>query len=79
MAAVCNAQKVLSFMTRTLNEVLYNMSGITGNLTTCGNVAASVWVAAQHAVTIFLIAHLAQKRRTVLTEGARRITKFSRE
>lgn len=46
------------------------MSGITGNLTTCGNVAASVWVASQHAVTIFLIAHLAQKRRTVHAEGA---------
>lgn len=54
------------------------MSGVTGNLTTCGSVAVSVWEATQHAVTIFLIAHLAQKQRTAHTEGAHRITKFSR-
>lgn len=63
LAVVCNAPKFLSLVMRTLTEV-HNMSGVTGNLTTCGNVAVCVWVAAQHAITIFLIAHLAQKQRT---------------
>lgn len=54
------------------------MSGVTGNFTTCGNVAASVWVAAQHAITIFLIAHLAQKQRTEHAAGGRHVPKFSK-
>lgn len=31
-------------------------------LTTCGNVAASVWVAAQRALTILLIVHLVENK-----------------
>jgi len=44
------------------------MKVVTGNLTTCGNVATGMSVAAQHALTIFLIAHLAQKQKTEHTE-----------
>lgn len=57
---------------------VYNMSGVPGNLTTCGNVAASVWVAAQHAITIFLMAHLAQRQKTEHTAGSHHVTKFSK-
>lgn len=39
-----------------------NISRLTGNLSTCGNVAVCMWAAAQQEVTIFLIAHLAQTR-----------------
>lgn len=54
------------------------MSRVTGNLATCGNVEDSVWAAAQHAVTIFQIAHLAQKRRIIPKESAHRVKKLRR-
>ncbi len=57
---------------------MYIMSGVTGILTACGSVAASVWVAAQHAITIFLMAHLAGKQSTEHTAGAHCVTKFSK-
>lgn len=42
-----------------------NISRLTGNLSTCGNVAVCMWAAAQQEVAIFLIAHLAQTRHWV--------------
>lgn len=64
-------------VTRTLNAVA-NINGVKGNPTTCGNVAAIEWVAAQHAINIFLIAHLAQQQNSEHTAGRHHVTKFSK-
>ena len=58
--------------------IYYELFFFTGNLTACGNVVPSVWVAAQHAVIIFLIAHLARKGRTEHAAVAYNVTKFTR-
>lgn len=49
-----------------------------GNLTACGIVAQSVWVAPQQEVTRVLIAHLAEMRRAARNQSACHVRTHSR-